>query len=118
MQDYISSDVLRCFIAFISNHFFLVKIMKAPSITNIENVAFNDGERIGSPGFSSAPGVPCEKAYSFPSCAVRNSLSPLITGSEALLYPCLLYTSPSPRDYARSRMPSSACKNKYSLVLG
>ena len=24
------------------------------------------------------------------------------------LYPCLLYTSPSPRDYAASRMPSSA----------
>ena len=26
----------------------------------------------------------------------------------ALLLPCLLYTSPSPRDRARSRMPSSA----------
>ena len=26
----------------------------------------------------------------------------------AKLYPCLLYTSPSPRDYAASRMPSSA----------
>ena len=25
-----------------------------------------------------------------------------------LLYICLLYTSPSPRDYAASRMPSSA----------
>ena len=25
-----------------------------------------------------------------------------------LLPPCLLYTSPSPRDYAASRMPSSA----------
>ena len=24
------------------------------------------------------------------------------------VYPCLLYTSPSPRDYAASRMPSSA----------
>ena len=27
---------------------------------------------------------------------------------EALLQSCLLYTSPSPRDYAASRMPSSA----------
>ena len=27
-------------------------------------------------------------------------------------YPCLLYTSPSPRDRTRSRMPSSACKKK------
>ena len=30
--------------------------------------------------------------------------SPLLTG----LMPCLLYTSPSPRDRTRSRMPSSA----------
>ena len=27
---------------------------------------------------------------------------------EALIEPCLLYTSPSPRDRTRSRMPSSA----------
>ena len=27
---------------------------------------------------------------------------------DALKGPCLLYTSPSPRDYAASRMPSSA----------
>jgi len=30
---------------------------------------------------------------------------------------CLLYTSPSPRDRTRSRMPSSACKNKELAVL-
>ena len=29
-------------------------------------------------------------------------------GAAALLMPCLLYTSPSPRDRTRSRMPSSA----------
>ena len=36
--------------------------------------------------------------------------SPLIQMPGALSYPmnCLLYTSPSPRDYAASRMPSSA----------
>ena len=28
--------------------------------------------------------------------------------SQAVRMPCLLYTSPSPRDYAVSRMPSSA----------
>ena len=28
--------------------------------------------------------------------------------TDALLYSCLLYTSPSPRDTERSRMPSSA----------
>eukprot|EP00657_Telonema_sp_P-1_P009477 TRINITY_DN3700_c0_g1_i1.p1 TRINITY_DN3700_c0_g1~~TRINITY_DN3700_c0_g1_i1.p1 ORF type:complete len:133 (+),score=39.97 TRINITY_DN3700_c0_g1_i1:275-673(+) len=31
-----------------------------------------------------------------------------ITIALFLLYPCLLYTSPSPRDRTRSRMPSSA----------
>ena len=30
------------------------------------------------------------------------------TVNEAQAYACLLYTSPSPRDYAASRMPSSA----------
>ena len=30
-----------------------------------------------------------------------------ITGADAI-HPCLLYTSPSPRDRTRSRMPSSA----------
>ena len=35
------------------------------------------------------------------------------TGNDSIVtslcaYPCLLYTSPSPRDYAASRMPSSA----------
>ena len=31
-----------------------------------------------------------------------------ITGGENRAYTCLLYTSPSPRDRTRSRMPSSA----------
>ena len=30
------------------------------------------------------------------------------TGSYSIVYACLLYTSPSPRDRTRSRMPSSA----------
>ena len=34
--------------------------------------------------------------------------SPLIQMPGALSYPCLLYTSPSPRDATLSRMPSSA----------
>ena len=32
----------------------------------------------------------------------------LIARLEAMLHHCLLYTSPSPRDRTRSRMPSSA----------
>ena len=31
-----------------------------------------------------------------------------VTACQALLDSCLLYTSPSPRDLSRSRMPSSA----------
>ena len=44
----------------------------------------------------------------------RPGISPNFRGLETgaafgyLLYGCLLYTSPSPRDYAASRMPSSA----------
>ena len=42
---------------------------------------------------------------------VRDSRIPLSTGHPHLnkwINNCLLYTSPSPRDYAASRMPSSA----------
>ena len=40
--------------------------------------------------------------------AVEGSLRRLRTDRIDLLYHCLLYTSPSPRDMRRSRMPSSA----------
>ena len=36
---------------------------------------------------------------------VRDGLKPV---HRRILWGCLLYTSPSPRDYAASRMPSSA----------
>ena len=32
----------------------------------------------------------------------------LPVGRSRIIYPCLLYTSPSPRDRQKSRMPSSA----------
>ena len=34
--------------------------------------------------------------------------STTVSGIDAEFKPCLLYTSPSPRDRTRSRMPSSA----------
>ena len=37
---------------------------------------------------------------------LESALADLISGN--LIMDCLLYTSPSPRDYAASRMPSSA----------
>ena len=40
--------------------------------------------------------------------AVQNFNDVEIVGINDLLEPCLLYTSPSPRDTERSRMPSSA----------
>ena len=45
-----------------------------------------------------------EEAYS----AIEDMLRPLDDPYTRVLRPCLLYTSPSPRDMRRSRMPSSA----------
>ena len=39
---------------------------------------------------------------------IHKRIGTLSTGEKARLRLCLLYTSPSPRDYAASRMPSSA----------
>ena len=41
-------------------------------------------------------------------CTYLNDLKKLISDKMKAVYPCLLYTSPSPRDRTRSRMPSSA----------
>ena len=40
--------------------------------------------------------------------ALADLFTDLESGVGTLLYPCLLYTSPSPRDATLSRMPSSA----------
>ena len=40
--------------------------------------------------------------------AVVEKSGVLNLGVEGMMITCLLYTSPSPRDYAASRMPSSA----------
>ena len=55
-------------------------------------------------------GTPAISAASAPDAAGENRalLVPGYTGSKEDYAPCLLYTSPSPRDYAASRMPSSA----------
>ena len=42
----------------------------------------------------------------------QTSLKKLATVDQPFYKICLLYTSPSPRDRTRSRMPSSACKQK------
>ena len=49
----------------------------------------------GNPGYCASDG--CGTAFKVDT-----------TGKETVLYSCLLYTSPSPRDRTRSRMPSSA----------
>ena len=41
----------------------------------------------------------------------------LIEECRPLSADCLLYTSPSPRDRTRSRMPSSACKKKIKTTI-
>ena len=40
--------------------------------------------------------------------AFVNSISDRVSKENKLIYFCLLYTSPSPRDLSTSRMPSSA----------
>ena len=41
-------------------------------------------------------------------CGLAGALLTLLLGGVLLLWLCLLYTSPSPRDKRQSRMPSSA----------
>ena len=43
-----------------------------------------------------------------PFVRILGQLSPQVTDGDAKYIDCLLYTSPSPRDMRRSRMPSSA----------
>ena len=40
--------------------------------------------------------------------AIREQVGVAIAESDSIIFFCLLYTSPSPRDRTRSRMPSSA----------
>ena len=49
---------------------------------------------------------------SLPLLALLGPSFALPVAPQAFLFRCLLYTSPSPRDRTRHRMPSSACKQK------
>ena len=71
----------------------------------------NKGEKAGS----SPIGIVVEEGKSYFWCICgKSSKQPFCDGSHKgteftpLAYNCLLYTSPSPRDRTRSRMPSSA----------
>ena len=46
--------------------------------------------------------------YSVPSAGSDPPMASNATPQDAVIIPCLLYTSPSPRDLSTSRMPSSA----------
>jgi len=52
-----------------------------------------------------APPAPEE---AFAPLEIKRVKGPISWGRDPFLSPCLLYTSPSPRDRTRSRMPSSA----------
>ena len=51
-----------------------------------------------------------ENGYGIPAFNVNNleQVQAIMEAADETDSPCLLYTSPSPRDYAASRMPSSA----------
>ena len=63
-----------------------------------------------------APGEPVQHAHALPATAATHTAAATTLGFRELkartalrtLVPCLLYTSPSPRDRQKSRMPSSA----------
>ena len=66
-----------------------------PAVADVRGLNKDTGIFTYDPGFAST--ASCKSAITF------------IDGDEGiLLYSCLLYTSPSPRDRTRSRMPSSA----------
>jgi len=60
---------------------------------------------LAAPGRSVRLSVPGDL---YTSTSGTSFATPCVTGAIALTYSCLLYTSPSPRDRTRSRMPSSA----------
>ena len=53
-------------------------------------------------------GIELIASENFTSLQVMQAMGGVMTNKYAEGYPCLLYTSPSPRDRTRSRMPSSA----------
>ena len=63
------------------------------------------GEQWPSGPTPSGPAIEALAQYAFPP---RDDASREGIRTDALLVICLLYTSPSPRDRTRSRMPSSA----------
>ena len=58
--------------------------------------------------------IPCDKLYEDEFCIAFNDIQAqapvhfLVIPKKQIISFCLLYTSPSPRDTERSRMPSSA----------
>ena len=72
---------------------------------------YNSGVReIDLAGYGISDNTDPSKRYLFPSFSLVPGEKALVfaSGSHALPRICLLYTSPSPRDRTRSRMPSSA----------
>ena len=49
-----------------------------------------------------------QEDMALPFVRILGQLSPQVTDGDAKYIDCLLYTSPSPRDRQKSRMPSSA----------
>ena len=96
-----------------------VKILAAPKPKNFVryqgsyyqagDIMLNAGSLITAPDIAVLATAQCSEVpvYRRPKVAILSTGDELIT-PDAQLQPCLLYTSPSPRDLSTSRMPSSA----------
>ena len=62
----------------------------------------------GSPEHHPGPNTAGPNTAVQPTTGVHSPVQPLPSSVEEMHKVCLLYTSPSPRDRTRSRMPSSA----------
>ena len=88
--------------------FFLLMIRRPPRSTLDRSSAASDVYK-RQPYRPNQIGLSCVKLDKVEGLKIHISESDLLDGSPILdIKPCLLYTSPSPRDRTRSRMPSSA----------
>ena len=94
------------YLKYIDDRFTVAVVAAAAAAAAADNV---DGDYDGGAGFHVTQGVSLLLLSEEPDvCYVRDASEEPKSCLKDQVAPCLLYTSPSPRDRHRSRMPSSA----------